>query len=253
MNDMQQDAWFYSHEGERIGPVTFADLQIKAKDGELNPRLDMAWKHGMDEWKASGEVEGLFERKEPEKKEDAGPPADPYKPPQQESVEQQMGREENWPGARRRGYFAGTMIFPFLWQMGFAASTEFLTKQLGAEIMKVAAIALPLVPVPVCIYFGVKRLINVGMSGWWWFGNFVPILNFWVGYRCFACPAGYAYHKKLDGIGVFLAIIYWLLILLVIVSVLAVAALLLGMIGSPEVQDKIREAIQQGMQHAPKP
>ena len=135
------------------------------------------------------------------------------------------------------------------------ATGKFYTQiQSGAPFeVLIAVIVLPLVPVPVCIYFGVKRLLNVGMSGWWWFGNFVPILNFWVGYRCFACPAGYAYHKKLDGIGVFLAIVYWLLILLVIVAVLTVVALLFGMIGSPEVQEKIRDAIQQGMQHAPKP
>jgi hypothetical protein len=84
------------------------------------------------------------------------------------------------------------------------------------------------------------------MSGWWFLGNLVPLLNFWVGYRCFACPAGYAYHKKIDGIGILLAIIYWGVILLAILAVAAVLALIFGAIGSPELQEQIRELIAKG-------
>ena len=40
---MTADAWFYTREGERFGPVTFTDLQAAAGSGQLNPRLDMAW------------------------------------------------------------------------------------------------------------------------------------------------------------------------------------------------------------------
>ena len=57
MNEMAQDVWFYSQAGERIGPVSFVDLKIKATEGGLNPRLDMVWTHGMPEWKPAGEVE----------------------------------------------------------------------------------------------------------------------------------------------------------------------------------------------------
>jgi uncharacterized membrane protein YhaH (DUF805 family) len=245
--------WFYSHEGERIGPVTFADLQIKAKEGGLNPRLDLVWKHGMDEWQPSGEIPGLFERRETEKREDLAPPTDPYAPPELESVEERMSREGDWPGARRRSYLAATLLFPFAWAFGFAMATPFLTTQFGPEIMKFAAIGIQLVPVVVSIYFAVRRLINVGMSGWWWFGSFVPLLNVWIGYRCFACPAGYAYHKKLDGIGIFLAIIYWLMVVILIATVAAGIALLLGSIGSPELQQQIRDVIQQAMRPTTKP
>ena len=58
MNDTPQDAWFYSSEGERIGPVTFAELRVKASEAALNPRLDMVWTQGMAEWKPAGEIEG---------------------------------------------------------------------------------------------------------------------------------------------------------------------------------------------------
>ena len=253
MNDMPQDAWFYSHEGERIGPVTFADLQIKAKEGGLNPRLDMAWTHGMDEWKPSGEIEGLFERRSaPEPQESLAPAADPYAPPKLESVESKMSREGNWPGARRRSYLAATILFPGLWSYGFAAASGFLGKQFGPEIMKFASIGVPLVPLIVWIYVGVKRLVNLGMSGWWVLGNLIPFLNIWVGYRCFACPAGYAYHKKLDGIGVFLAIVYWLLIVVMVLAVAAFIALLFGMIGSPEIRQQLQDAIRNASEMAQK-
>jgi hypothetical protein len=69
MNDTRQDVWFYAREGERIGPVTFAELRVKVAEAALNPRLDMVWTHGMAEWK---------------------PAADPYTPPQQESPEFQQ-------------------------------------------------------------------------------------------------------------------------------------------------------------------
>ncbi|MEO8616702.1 MAG: GYF domain-containing protein [Luteolibacter sp.] len=246
--------WFYSCKGEKLGPVTFSDLQERVKEGKLNPRLDLVWKYGMDGWQAAGEIEGLFERAgAPAPREELAPSSDPYVPPQGESVEEQMGREQEWPGARRRSYLAALFLFPFLWSFGFAAASGFLTQQFGPEIMKAVTAGAQIVPAIVCIYFAVKRLINVGMSGWWWFGNLVPFLNIWVGYRCFACPGGYAYHKKLDGIGVFLAIVYWLLIVVGILAVSALVALLFGVIGSPELQQKIREFIQQVSAQAVKP
>ena len=40
-----------------------------------------------------------------------------------------------------------------------------------------------------------------------------PFLNLWLGYRCLACPSGYAPHKKMDGPGIVLACLYWLSVL----------------------------------------
>ena len=82
---------------------------------------------------------------------------------------------------------------------------------------------------------------------------FVPILNMWVGFRCFACPAGYAYHKKMDGPGIVLAIFYWLMVLLSILIVIAFVALFFGTIDSPELQEQIREAIRSASKPAEQP
>ncbi len=244
--------WFYSSESEKFGPVTFSDLQERAKEGKLNPRLDLVWKHGMDDWQAAGEIEGLFERKAAEKKEELAPPTDHYKPPQQESIEERMSREGNWPGVRRRGFLAALIIFPIVWSLGFEFAAPMLDVQFGPHIMSYLRIAAQLLPLLVLVIVGVKRFVNLGMSGMWAIGLLVPLLNIWVGFRCFACPAGYGYHKKLDGIGIFLAIIYWLFVLICILSVAAVVALLFGAIGSPEIQEKIREAIQQASAQMPK-
>ncbi|MEO7099938.1 MAG: GYF domain-containing protein [Luteolibacter sp.] len=249
----QNPVWFYSCEGERIGPVTFSELRIKAKEGGLNPRLDLAWKHGMNDWLPAGEIPGLFERREiPVKREELAPAADPYSPPKPESPQERMAREEGWPGVGRGSFLLAVIIFPIIWNLGIATGLLFFGKEFGPEIMGFVSVGAPFVPVLVAVVYGVKRLINVGMSGWWYLGNFVPILNFWVGYRCFACPPGYAYHKKLDGIGVVLAIIYWLLVLISIVAGVAAIVLLLGMAGSPELQEKVREAIQHAMAQMPK-
>jgi hypothetical protein len=61
------------------------------------------------------------------------------------------------------------------------------------------------VPWVALAYFWMKRLVNLGMSRVWLLEILAPVLNLWVSYRCFACPPGYAYHKKLDGTGIALA------------------------------------------------
>lgn len=254
-DDEPHEIWFYSRDGEKHGPVSFTDLRAKAKDASLNPRLDMVWTKGMDEWKPAGDIEGLFKRRaapEPPEIPSLAPTADsPYQPPQEESVEEQMVKQGGWPGARRRSYLLLTVVFPLLWGFATAAGAPFLTSEFGPEIMKFAKPGLSLVPLLVIVFISLKRLVNLGMSRWWYLGNFVPFLNLWVGYRCFACPAGYAFHKKLDSAGVFLAIVYWLLGLVVLVAIVAVIAVLYGSLGTPELQQQLHEFIRAAT--APKP
>lgn len=255
MNDMQQDAWFYTREGERIGPITFSDLQVKAKESGLNPRLDMVWAQGMAEWKPAGEIEGLFERRgAPEPQESLAPPApDPYQTPEHDSVAERMSGESDWPGARRRSYLFAILVFPILWNIVIAMCSGLMKQQFGGEIMGLITLGAVCVPPIVSIYYSIQRFPNLGMSRWWFLGNFVPFLNFWTGYRCFACPAGYAYHKKLDGIGILLAIIYWLIVIAAIAVIIAVLAVMFGSLGSPELQQQIQEAIRKASQEVAKP
>lgn len=255
MNEVPQDAWFYTKELERIGPVTLSELRIKAQEGGLNPRLDMVWTHGMEAWKPSGEIEGLFERRTEAAAavESTSAAATPYAPPKQGSAVSGMGPDAPLPGARRSLYIIMVMIFPFLWNLGFGAAGGFLAAQFGPEIMGVVGIAIGVVPLVMWIYFSLARFVNLGMSRWWFLGSFVPLLNFWVGYRLFACPAGYAEHRKLDGAGIVLAILYWLMIVSLILVIIAVATLFTGIAGSPEIQERLREVIEAAQKNAGKP
>jgi uncharacterized membrane protein YhaH (DUF805 family) len=239
------NAWHYTREGERHGPVTFDELVEKAREGSLNPRLDMVWTQGMEEWKPAGGIEGLYEkRKTAEERETLAPASDPYAPPQQgESGE--APDMKGWPGANRRFFLIVILLFPVLWNLLTPLAMPFLSAQLGAQIMTYVTLAVSLVPVLIGIIITLMRLVNLGMSRWWYLANFVPFLNFWLGYRVFACPPGYASHKKLDGAGVALAILYWLLVLILILSIAAFFALFFGLIGDPHLQDQLREIIRQ--------
>jgi len=164
-----------------------------------------------------------------------------------------MSRIVDWPGARRRGFLMATFLFPLVWHGIVILSSGFLTRQFGAEIMGIIGIGAAFVPVLVGLYFSLMRLVNLGMSRWWFLANFVPFLNLWIGYRCFACPAGYAYHKKLDGVGVALAILYWLLVVLGILAIMTAVALMLGALGSPELQKQFSDALNIAREQATKP
>lgn len=247
MNESAQDAWFYTRDGERLGPVAFSELQLKARESVLNPRLDMVWTQGMAEWKPAGEIDGLFEKRAAlEPQESLAPTVDAQAPkPSGEELAEMMSSESGWPGARRRSFFLMTLLFPVVWQLGFAFGSVFLAAQLGPEIMQFVTLGAMLVPFVLAIHFGLMRLVNVGMSRWWYLANFVPLLNVWVGYRMFACPAGYAYHKKLDGVGIALAIFYWLMVVIGVLMVLAVIALLVGIVDDPNLQKLVQEAIRE--------
>ena len=51
--------WHYSHEGQKHGPVSSAELQGLARKGLLSPE-DLVWKEGMENWQKAGRLKGLF-------------------------------------------------------------------------------------------------------------------------------------------------------------------------------------------------
>jgi uncharacterized membrane protein YhaH (DUF805 family) len=244
-----KSVWFYTCEGDRLGPVSFEELRAMAASTSLNPRLDMVWKQSMNEWQPAGQIDGLFERRSglAGPKETLAPPADPYHRPQQQVSRAQLGKDAVWPGARRRSFLLVSLVFPYAWQFALSAGSPFLDKQFGSDLMGSILPVAALVPLVLGVYFGLNRLLNLGMSRWWSLAVFVPILNIWVGYRCFACPAGYAYHKEMDGPGIALAILYSLMILLCVLLLAALVAVVFGAIDSPELQGQLREAIRSSL------
>jgi TM2 domain-containing membrane protein YozV len=51
--------WYYSHDGERHGPVSTDELKELAAGGKLGPD-DLVWKDGMDNWIPAGKVKNLL-------------------------------------------------------------------------------------------------------------------------------------------------------------------------------------------------
>lgn len=47
--------WFYSKNGQQLGPITEQDFAKKCKEGEILS-TDLVWKEGMSEWKAMADV-----------------------------------------------------------------------------------------------------------------------------------------------------------------------------------------------------
>lgn len=51
--------WFYTDQGQRLGPVSPEQLKQLVTSGRLQPS-DMVWKEGMAQWVAASHVKGLF-------------------------------------------------------------------------------------------------------------------------------------------------------------------------------------------------
>jgi uncharacterized membrane protein YhaH (DUF805 family) len=218
MNQPEGDkVWYVTREGQQFGPVSMDDLKFEAERGELNPRLDMAWKDGMEEWIPAGQIEGLFKKdtaaEEAERLKNAPPVAAAQaggKPSQGDIDDYFHESKEYTEGTSRGGYIFICYILPIILGVGFVFGSKFLEPAIGEKMMPIVVIVLALVYLVLAIAATLNRFLNLGMSRWWFFGLIVPFLNYWLGYRLFACPAGYKEHNRLGGAGWFLAVVYWL-------------------------------------------
>src|SRR5262245_34323265 len=64
------DQWFYTSDGQQVGPVSLLELRELASSGRLQPS-DLVWKEGMFQWMPAGQTRGLFA---PAAAEEATPP-----------------------------------------------------------------------------------------------------------------------------------------------------------------------------------
>lgn len=253
--------WFYSKQGQQQGPVTFEELVVLAKSGELDPRGDLVWGPKMQNWEPSGDVKGLFERKKitaavPTLAASAPAPvaaaasggmntgSTPYKSDDNRDSYYNEADYSGMPGVDRGGYFFGTFILPVI--VGVVAG------YLGQDNAMLPQ-ALAVFAMIVSLFVTIQRFANLGMSRAWFLGFLIPLLNLWLGYRVFACPPGYAFGRKMDGIGYFLAFLYWIgFILAGAVIVVLMGGLLAGGLKDPKlkeslapVQKQVEEYIQQ--------
>lgn len=199
-------------------------------NGEVKANTTLAWKEGMAEWKTFAEsgllkeiamgstqaaTGGLQTPSAIANPQTAAAPAaaaqtspqttgalNPYAAPASSvSTSSDFGQALEYPGIGRLPYF--------LWQMGISVVAYGLLfavilgssgsgssdGMLGGFLVVMAIVS------AAAIYLGVKRVQNLGMSGWAILWSLVPIISVWISWRMFACPPGYDDHKQLDTAG----------------------------------------------------
>lgn len=257
MADDTQQAWFYSKGGQQLGPVTHAELQQKISARELHPGKEMVWNESLPNWLPLAEAKDEFDLSTALIAAPAVPTAPAAKthpathtktePSLQQDFEpvdlSELGLSAStpeWPGAPRRHYLFAVLALPILWGILFTA----LASTFSADTRDILNFGGSLLILIITIAYTLKRLTNLDMSRWWFLGNFVPIVNLWIGYRCFACPPGYANHGKMDKAGIILAIVYWLsLIALVLGLVWLTLHLMDRYANDPEFREEVRQAL----------
>ncbi len=201
--------WFFTSEGTRCGPVTFADLRTMAASRVLDPRRDLVWKNGMEDWKQAGLLDGLFERcsvpAEPTDRRRVRPAMPVAALPTQLNAAL-ASKHMFWPGTGRLGLWLGLLLFPVLWSGILRWCGPILVSQFGNTLVDKVIPWLALLPVPVLVFLVLTRLVNLGMSRWWALGLGVPIINLWLAFRCLCCSPGHAHHRKLDRTGLVIAL-----------------------------------------------
>jgi len=235
---IKEDEWCLIRNGERSGPFLIEELKDMEERNELNPRLDMVWKEGMDDWIPAGQVDGLFEKNakaETEEKIKAAPPTEPVVD-RSKKKEKEKGEEIEWPGTGRGGFVFFYFIFPILWISGLTLGAGFLQGIVGAGIIGPVLICLGLLPFIIGFAALLSRFQNLSMSRLWLLGMLVPGLNLWLGYRLLTCPPGYAVHKKLGALSIVLAVVYWL-----IISSVVAASVLVTIKGPAMFEDWIEQ------------
>ena len=234
--------WHYTSEGERLGPVCFGELRAMAAASTLDPRLDMVWKPGMDAWTHAGRIDGLFERRIETTELQKSAPA---KSTATRRIRPgaTLADGASWPGARRRSLLFAAFVFPLLWHILLTNAKPVLIQKFGDMMVSWILPFAAFVPLLLLLHFGLKRLVNLGMSRWWYLALLAPLLNLWVFYRCLTCPPGYAHHKKMDGTGIALAILYWSAVFCLVLMLASFVGPAPGMLEARELHELVRNII----------
>ena len=223
--------WFIARGGAQEGPLTAQQISEMLKNGELRAGEAHAWKEGLPDWKPLVEsgvlAEASMSQVAPAAAAAAATPApaaaaapataqpqfsqptaapvatvNPYSTPATTSPGA-VGFQNalDYPGIGRLAYFGWQFLlsiitYAILFVVIFgAAAAESSGGMVGGFflIMILGSIA--------GFVIAVKRVQNLGMSGWAVLWALVPFMNIWIGWRMFACPAGYHHHEQLDQAG----------------------------------------------------
>jgi uncharacterized membrane protein YhaH (DUF805 family) len=197
------EQWYLAKDGQQEGPVTAQQIGALVKAGSLDPTTAMVWREGLTDWKPLGESE-LSAQIATITPAVAGPAINnPYHVSERTRnsiAPSQPDAPVEHPGYGRLRYFLSLFVTTIVfYAILFAVMFAMFSNSSGSGAGPGIAMALlVLLVIGSSIYFGLKRLQNLGMSGWAMLWSLVPIMNVWITWRMVACPAGYEHHRMLD-------------------------------------------------------
>jgi hypothetical protein len=153
---MNASKWFYSANGQAIGPVTFDQLRQLGADGRL-AHADLVWAEGTPDWVAAGTVAGLLP---PAHAQVPTPPPPDIRQPYAQSAVEYYGNRPNHAGQSHNGMaIAGFvlslvlplfgLIFSLIALNGMKTSGNPEGKGLATAGLVISIVLLSLV----CLYF----------------------------------------------------------------------------------------------------
>ncbi len=193
--------WYFAKDGKQEGPVTAHQIAALARAGVLHSSETLVWRDGLADWKSLAES-GVLE--------EAGPlpvaqTANPYQVTKRSRSALAVERPDaplEYPGYGRLKYITvsivATIVFYGLLFVGIIGAAS--TGDFSGGVMALG-FALFLIFGVFGIHIAVRRLQNLGMSGWAFLWLFVPVMTIWISWRMMVCPAGYEDHRTLDTAG----------------------------------------------------
>ena len=213
--------WHYTdNQGQQAGPVPTTELRDLIERGQASNK-SMVWSEGMDNWTLASQVEGLISSKTPVPTAISQPAAaapatplttptatttveaNPYATPKSNlGIDTNPYAQPEYGGIRRLAYFARILLTTFLFVI-----VAVVGGALGGEPAFVLILICALVFFILYIRFALLRIRNIGASGWWLLLMLVPVASNALAIVLLACPEGFADHKKMDTIGIIVAVI----------------------------------------------
>lgn len=202
------NSWYFSKDGNQEGPLTASQIVALVKASTLDPATTLVWRDGLPDWVLL-EQSTVFDEVRSIPAPTPAPvisvaPVTPYTVSPQSLAASRANRPEmplEYPGIGRLAYFLSSMGFTLVF---YALIFVIIFAALGADSGAGMAIGIVLVSLLFFagfLFLAVKRITNLGMSGWALLWGLVPFMNVWIHWRMMACPAGYENHRTLDTAG----------------------------------------------------
>lgn len=202
------NSWYFSKDGSQEGPVTAGQIVALVNASTLDPAATQVWREGLADWIPLAQSPVFDEARSvptpviaPVK---SVAPVSPYTVSPGALAASRARRPDmplEYPGFGRLAYFLSSMgVAIVFYAILFVIILAAFSTDSGAG-MAIGILFVALLFAAAFLFLGVKRITNLGMSGWAILWSFVPFMNLWIHWRMMACPAGYEDHRTLDTAG----------------------------------------------------